>query len=530
MSRHLLKATSLVGVMTLASRVLGLVRDMAFAAFLGAGGTPLMDAFLVALKIPNFLRRLFAEGSFQQAFVPVLAEYKARHGEEATQAFIDRVSGTLAGVLLVITVVGCLAAPALIYLFAPGFQQDGTRFELAAQMLRITFPYLFFISLTALAGAILNTWGRFAVPAFTPVLLNVVQIITVVWIAPTAEDPALVLAGGVFVAGAVQLAFQVPFLMQIAKLPRPRWDWQHSGVRRVLQLMIPSLFGSSITQISLLLDTILASLMVVGSVSWLYFADRLMEFPLGVFGIALATVVLPALSQRHAEGSPEAFRATLDWALRLIFVIAVPASVGLFLLAGPMLATLFQYGAFTARDVDMAASALMAYAVGMFGFTLAKILAPAFFARQDTRTPVRVGLIALGATLLFNIAVVLPWTLAGGEAPHTGLAIATSLGAFVNATLLYRGLRRAGVYTPLPGWGRLLAQVAGANAVMAAVLVYGPPDLATWLAWSGWTRAGQLTLWIGVGGAAYLLALLLLGLRPRDLRSAAGRVTPEAPV
>jgi putative peptidoglycan lipid II flippase len=530
MTRHLLKATSVVGVWTLASRVLGLVRDVAFAAFLGAGAKPLMDAFLVALKIPNFLRRLFAEGSFQQAFVPVLAEYKAKHGEAATRELIDRVTGTLAGVLLVITVVGCLAAPLLVYAFAPGFQQDGTRFELAASMLRITFPYLFFISLTALAGAILNTFGRFAVPAFTPVLLNVVQIITVVWIAPTADDPALVLAGGVFVAGLVQMLFQVPFLMRIAKLPRPRWDWQHPGVQRVLQLMIPSLFGSSITQISLLLDTILASLMVMGSVSWLYYADRLMEFPLGVFGIALATVVLPALSQRHAEASPEGFRATLDWALRLTFVIAVPASVGLFLLAGPMLSTLFQYGEFTVRDVQMASSALMAYAVGMFGFTLAKILAPAFFARQDTTTPVRVGLIALGATMAFNVFVVLPWTLMDGEAPHTGLAIATSLGAFVNAGLLYRGLRRAGVYQPLPGWGPLLLQVGLANLAMGAVLSYGSPELSVWLGWGAATRISQLGLWVGAGALTYLVVLVAAGLRPRHLRTAAVRAPEGGPV
>jgi putative peptidoglycan lipid II flippase len=526
MSRHLLKATSVVGLNTLLSRVLGLVRDVAFAGFLGAGGGPLMDAFLVAFKIPNFLRRLFAEGSFSQAFVPVLAEWKQKHGEAATAELVERTAGTLAGVLGLVTLVGVVAAPLLILLFAPGFQSDGTRFELAVDMLRWTFPYLLFIALTALAGSVLNLYGRFAVPAFTPVWLNVVNIGTVVWLAPGSERPELVLAAGVFVAGLVQLAFQLPFLRQIGMLRLPRWGWSHPGVKKIMTLMLPAMFGSSVTQVSLLLDTILASLMVVGSVSWLYYADRLMEFPLGVFGIALATVVLPALSQRHAESSPVEFQKTLDWALRLVFVFGTAASVGLFVLAGPMLTTLFQYGKFEARDVEMAAYALMPYAVGMFGFTLVKILAPAFFARQDTRTPVRIGLTALAVTVGFNLAVVLPWTMAEGVAPHAGLAAATSLGALCNAALLYRTLVASGAYRPSAGWGALLLKVGLANAAMAALLWVGAGELALWLEWGAATRIIHLTGLIALGGAVYLAALWLMGLRREDLR---GHV-PAAPL
>ena len=518
MSRHLLKATSVVGFNTFASRVLGLVRDVAFAGFLGAGGGPLMDAFLVAFKIPNFLRRLFAEGSFSQAFVPVLAEWRTRHGEPATAELIQRTAGTLAGVLGLVTLVGVVAAPLLIVVSAPGFQTDGTRFELAVAMLRWTFPYLLFISLTALAGSVLNLYGRFAVPAFTPVLLNLVNIATVVWLAPGSDRPELVLAGGVFVAGLVQLAFQLPFLRAIGLLGWPRWGWDHPGVRKIMSLMLPSLFGSSVTQLSLLLDTILASLMAVGSVSWLYYADRLMEFPLGVFGIALATVVLPALSRRHAEDSPLEFQRTVDWALRLTCVFGSAASVGLLVLAGPMLATLFRYGAFDARDVEMAALALMPYAVGMFGFTLVKVLAPAFFARQDTRTPVRIGLTALAVTVAFNLAVVLPWTLAEGVAPHAGLATATSLGALVNATLLYRGLCRSGAYRRSAGWGSLLLRIVAANAAMAAVLLLGAGELGRWLAWGATERIAHLAGLIVLGGGTYLAVLWIAGVRREDLR------------
>jgi putative peptidoglycan lipid II flippase len=498
--------------------VLGLARDVAFAGFLGAGGGPLMDAFLVAFKIPNFLRRLFAEGSFSQAFVPVLAEWKTKHGDAATAELVERTAGTLAGVLGLVTLVGVVAAPVLILVSAPGFQSDGTRFDLAVEMLRWTFPYLLFISLTALAGSVLNIHGRFAVPAFTPVLLNVVNIASVAWFAPGSERPQLVLALGVFVAGLTQLAFQLPFLRQIGMLRWPKWGWHHPGVRKIMSLMLPSLFGSSVTQISLLLDTVLASLMVVGSVSWLYYADRLMEFPLGVFGIALATVVLPALSQRHAEASPVEFQKTLDWALRLVFVFGTAASVGLFVLAAPMLAALFRYGAFDAHDVQMSAYALMPYAIGMFGFTLVKILAPAFFARQDTRTPVRIGLTALAVTVGFNLVVVLPWTLNAGVAPHAGLATATSLGALCNAALLYRKLTASGAYRASSGWGALLLRVALGNTAMGAVLWFGAGDLAVWLEWSAPVRILHLTGLIAVGAAVYFAALWLMGMRREDLR------------
>ncbi|HHC71821.1 MAG TPA: murein biosynthesis integral membrane protein MurJ, partial [Thiotrichales bacterium] len=328
MSRGLLRSTAVVSAMTLVSRVLGFVRDMVFARFFGAGEA--MDAFFVAFKIPNFMRRLFAEGAFSQAFVPVLSEYRQQRGQEAVKALVDRVAGVLGGVLAMITVVGVVAAPLLILLFAPGFlRESADKFDLAADLLRFTFPYLFFISLTAFAGGILNSYGRFGVPAFTPVLLNLVLIGFALWVAPLFETPVVALALGVLVAGATQLAFQLPFLLRLGLLPRPRWDRAHEGVRKILRLMMPALFGSSVAQINLLLDTLIASFLVSGSVSWLYYSDRLMEFPLGVFGIALSTVILPSLSRRHADGSGEAFSATLDWALRWALLIAVPATVGL---------------------------------------------------------------------------------------------------------------------------------------------------------------------------------------------------------
>jgi putative peptidoglycan lipid II flippase len=392
--------------MTLLSRVLGFARDVVLARFFGAG--PVMDAFFVAFKIPNFMRRLFAEGAFSQAFVPVIGEYRTRREHAEVQALVDRVAGTLGAVLALVTLIGVIAAPALILIFAPGFAIGDDRYDMAVGMLRLTFPYLLFISLVSLAGGILNTYGRFGVPAFTPVLLNVVLIAAAIWGAPLVEQPGMALAGGVFVAGLVQLAFQIPFLKRLKLLPRPRFDRAHEGVRRIFHLMLPALFGSSVAQISLLLDTLIASFLVAGSVSWLYYSDRLMEFPLGIFGIALATVILPGLSQRHAAGERQAFSATLDWALRLVWLVATPAAVGLFLLAGPMLATLFQYGEFSEHDTRMAAWSLMAYAIGLMGFSLVKVLAPGYFARQNTRTPVRIGIVALGVNLGLNIAFVVP--------------------------------------------------------------------------------------------------------------------------
>jgi len=350
--RLLLKSTSTVGAMTLLSRVLGLVRDMVFARLFGA--TFLMDAFFVAFKIPNIFRRWSAEGAFSQAFVPVFADYDQNQSRAEVQALVDRVSGTLGLLLLVFTVVGIVAAPLLILVFAPGFAtapDEADRFDLAVDMLRLTFPYLFFISLTALAGSILNTYQRFSMAAFSPVLLNVVMIVFAAFVAPYYHRPGMALAAGVFAAGVVQLLFMLPNLRQIGMLPRPKWGLAHSGVRRIMRLMAPAIFGSSVAQISILLDTLIASFLVTGSISWLYYSDRLMEFPLGIFGIALATVILPNLSRQHASASQAQFAATLDWSIRFVILISAPASVGLVLLAGPVLATIFYGGEFTAGDV-----------------------------------------------------------------------------------------------------------------------------------------------------------------------------------
>lgn len=518
MAPSLARSTSTVGVMTLLSRVLGFLRDVTFAVIFGAGAG--MDAFLVAFKIPNFMRRLFAEGAFAQSFVPVLSATKSREDEAAVQHLIDVVAGTLGLILVGVTVVGVLAAPALIYLFAPGFAGQPAQFDLAVDLLRLTFPYLLFISLTAFAGGILNTYGRFGVPAFTPVLLNVCMIGAAVGLASYFPRPEMALALGVFVAGIVQLLFQLPFLARLRHLPRPRWGWAEPQVRRIIKLMLPILFGSSVAQINLLLDTVIASFLASGSVSWLYYADRLMEFPLGVFSIAIATVILPNLSARHASQSKREFSATLDWALRLLAVIGLPAMVGLFVLAGPLVVTLFNYRSFTAHDAAMSQYALMAYALGFMGFSLVKVLVTGFFSREDSRTPVRCGVISLVCAMAMNLIFVGALVLADWRAPHAGLALATSLGAFVNAGLLYRYLRQAGVYHPSTAWRGLLWQVLSGCVAMGAVLAYGAAGLDAWVARDALSRLIWLLTWIGAGALTYFAVLGLLGVRPRDFTTA----------
>jgi len=521
MSRRLLKSTGIVSAMTTLSRVLGLVRDVVFAQFLGAGGAT--DAFFVAFKIPNFLRRLFAEGAFAQAFVPVLTEYKTQRSEAEVRNLVQNVAGTLGGILFVLTVLAAVASPALVMLFAPGFIDEPARFDLTAEMLRITFPYLLFISMVALAGSILNAFGRFAVPAFTPVFLNVVLIGVVIWAAPYFEKPVVALAWGVFIAGIVQLLFQLPFLKRLGLLMWPKWGVRDEGVRRIGKLMLPAIFGSSVAQINLLFDTIIASFLVAGSVSWLYYSDRLVEFPLGVFGIALATVILPSLSQKHAESDPVAFSRTLDWALRWVLVIGAPATVGLFVLSGPILTTLFYYGAFDIQDVDMARLSLMAYSLGLLGFIGVKVLAPGYYARQNIKTPVRIGIIAMVINMGLNIVFVVPMVMFDIEGPHSGLALATACSAFINAGLLFRGLRKEGVLQVLPGWGLLAVRVLIASLLMAAVLVWGAGDLSGWLQWHLWQRVGGLVLWIAVGGGVYFGALWVMGIKIRELM---GRANP----
>ena len=517
MSQRLLKSTAVVGGNTLLSRVLGLVRDIVIARVFGAeAGT---DAFFVAFKIPNFFRRLFAEGAFSQAFVPVLAEYKAKENRRALQELIANTAGTLGGILLVLTILAELAAPWLVIVFGPGFYlEGGDKYVLTVDMLRITFPYLMLISLTALAGGVLNSFGRFAVPAFTPILLNLSMIGAAVWLAPQMAEPVTGLAWGVFIAGVVQLAFQLPFLARLGLLRWPRWGRGHVGVRKIMRLMLPAIVGTSVVQINLLIDTIIASFLITGSVTWLYYADRMVEFPLGVFGIALATVILPRLSQEHAGADPQAFSRTLDWALRLVLVIGLPATMGLFMLAAPIISTLFEYDAFAATDVQMAALALMAYAIGLPAFILIKILAPAFYARQDMKTPVGIAIRAMFANIGLNLLFVVPMVIYGITGPHAGLALATGLAAWLNAGLLWRGLRQQAIYQPQPGWWRLSLQVGVALVGMLAVLWLGTADESRWTGWSWSERGTQLLLWIAGGGASYMLILWIMGLRPAALR------------
>lgn len=501
--------------MTMISRVLGFARDVVFARIFGADAAT--DAFFLAFKIPNFLRRLFAEGAFSQAFVPVFTEYKEQRDEQEMKELVDRVAGTFGVVLFVITLIGVIAAPLLIMAFGPGFLGDETKYNLAVEMLRITFPYIFFISLVAFAGSILNSYGKFGVPAFTPVFLNITLICAAIWGAPMMDTPIVALAWGVFVAGLVQLVFQLPFLKKLGMLPRPRWGAAHDGVKRIMKLMMPAIFGSSVVQINLLFDTLIASFLITGSISWLYYSDRLVEFPLGVFGIAMATVILPKLSKDVATASMDTFSKTLDWALRWVLVIGAPAAVGLAVLAAPMLATLFFGGQFSAEDVRMASLSLMAYSVGLLGFILVKVLAPGFYARQDTKTPVRIGIIAMLWNMGLNVAFVVPLVMMDFKGAHSGLALATAGSAFINAGMLFHRLRKDGVFHVQPGWFLFGFRVLLASVVMGGCLYWFAEPLEVWTEWDTLTRAMHLLMWIALGVVLYFGTLLLSGLRIKPL-------------
>lgn len=514
----LLRSSALVGSMTMTSRVLGLLRDVVVAAFVGA--TANADAFFVAFKIPNFLRRLFAEGAFSQAFIPVLADYKASGSRAAVKALIDRVSGVLGGSLLFITAISMVAAPVITAIFAPGFVSQPEKFALTAEMIRITFPYLMLISMTGFCGAILNSYGRFAVPAFTPVFLNLSLIFAALVAAPWFEVPVFALAWGVLFAGVIQLLFQLPSLYRLELVPRPRWDTKDEGVRRILKLMVPALFGVSVGQINLLLDTVLASFLPTGSVSWLYYSDRLAELPLGIFGIAIATVILPNLSAHRAAARESHFSGTLDWAVRWVLLIGVPSALALVLLAEPILITLFQYGKLTSNDVSMSALSLQAYSIGLVAFMLVKVLAPGFYARKDTATPVKIGIIAMVANMFMNILLAVPlmylWNVG-----HVGLALATSLAAILNAALLLRGLLRSGFFQFQPGWVSYLWRLLFACACMVAAILWLAPEHANWLGWHWQRRVGELLLLCAAGVAVYFVALWLLGTRMSQLRAPA---------
>ena len=501
--------------MTLASRVLGFVRDQVLAIVFGAGATT--DVFLVAFKIPNFLRRLFAEGAFAQAFVPVFTEYKETRSQEALRDLAAHVVGTLSLILLVISTLGVMLAPLLVMLFAPGFIDEQERFDLATHMLRITFPYLFFVSLLAYAGSIQNTFGQFAIPSFTPVLLNICMISAALWLSPHFEQPIVALAWGVFTAGVVQLALQLPFLQKLGLLPKPRWSWKHSGVRRILKLMAPAVLGSSVAQINLLLDTVIASFLTVGSLSWLYYSDRLMEFPLGILGVTLGTIILPRLSREHAQKSPEQFKQTIDWAVRLACLIGIPSAIGLIMLAAPMLSTLFEYGKFTASDTRMASYSLIAYSVGLPAFILIKIFAPAFFARQNTKTPVRIGIIALISNMAYNLILVLPMVWLDFTAPHTALAMATSMSAWQQAWMLYSKLGEQDIYKAsqsLIGFCKRM--------IVPWLVLAGTVWLASGADWSAMDASARVLRLLGIivlGAGTYAIALLVFGIRPKHMAS-----------
>jgi len=507
MSEKLFKSTAIVSMMTFISRILGFVRDIVIARMFGAGLGA--DVFFVAFKIPNFLRRLFAEGAFSQAFIPVLAEYRQR-GDKDLKQLIANTSGTLASILFAITALGVIAAPLLIMVFAPGFIDNPHKIGLAGDLLKITFPYLFFISLTALAGSILNSFGKFAVPAFTPVFLNLSLISCALWLSPQLDEPVTALAWGVFIGGLVQLLFQIPFLIKIGQLPKPRWGWKDSGVQKILTLMIPAMFGVSVAQINLLLDTLLASFLVTGSISWLYYSDRLVEFPLGVFGIALSTVILPSLSKKHASASKAEFSHTIDWALRWVFIIATPAAIGLIWLAEPLLMTLFQYGEFTPEDAHKASLSLMAYGLGLLPFIFIKVLAPGYFARQDTKTPVKIGIIAMVTNMVLNIILMMHYA-------HVGLALATSISAVLNAGLLYAGLRKIGVYQPDAGWGRFILKLLIPNTALLLLLFWLTPDITTWIEGSVWQRATMLFGLISASIILYFVTLSFIGIKVKQL-------------
>ena len=528
----MLKSVLSFSSMTMISRVLGLVRDWSISYSFGTSAVT--DAFWVAFRIPNFLRRLFAEGSFSTAFVPVFTEVKETRSHAELRELMSRVSGTLGAVLLVVTALGLLLTPQLASLFSDGRAADPQKYALLTDLLRLTFPFLLFVSLTALAGGALNSFQRFAMPALTPVILNLCMIAGALWLAPKLNVPILAMGWAVLLAGLLQLLFQFPSLKRIDLLTLPRWGWSHPDVRRVMTLMVPTLFGSSIAQINLLLDTVIAARLYDGSQSWLSQADRFLELPLGLFGVALGTVILPALSRHHVKTDGEGFSAALDWGLRTTLLIAVPAMVGLMLLATPLVATMFQYGKFTAFSTQMTALSVFGLSFGLPAFALVKVVLPAFYARQDTRTPVRAGVVALGVNMLLNIGflvlvyqvMVTPEVRALGvmealrRTPglHLALGLASAVASYVNLGLLWYWLSRSGAYRHLPGWPRFLLRLLLSCLVMAAVVALGLHGLPNFTAMDKWHRIGGLLGLVAAGGFSYVLVQVALGFRPRELR------------
>jgi len=508
------RSTIIVSAMTMLSRVLGLVRDIVLLNVFGAGKD--FDTFVVAFRIPNFFRRLFAEGAFSQAFIPVLTEYKTSKTHAEVQILISRVFGCLLTAMSLLTFVAMVAAPAIIYLYAPGFHNDPEKFDLAVDMFRLTIPYLMFMSLTAFASSILNSYGSFASPAFSPVLLNIAMIAGAWWLTPFMAEPIMALGWAVVVAGVLQLAIQIPELWKKNLLIPPKVDFKHEGVDRILKLMLPALFGVSVTQINLLLNTIWASFMQDGSVSWLYSAERMTELPLGLIGVAIGTVILPSLSARHAEQDQAKFKSMIDWAAKIIMLVGIPASIALFMLSTPIIQALFQRGEFTLEDTHMTALALQCMSAGVISFMLIKVFAPGFYAQQDTKTPVRVGLMAVAANAILNVVFIGFFKLIDWHAEHMALALASSGSALVNAGMLYFYLHKRNIYRFGAHWKKLGFQFLVANITMIAALAYAltwyQGDIAQWL------RIAEVIGLCVLGVAAYVIGLLITGFRPRHLK------------
>jgi putative peptidoglycan lipid II flippase len=520
MSRGFFRSTAIVGITTLLSRITGLARDVVYATVVPAVA---MEVFVLANQIPNLLRRLFAEGAFSQAFVPVVAEYRANRRTQEVRELVDAVAGTLGSVLALVSILGVIAAPLIVLIVAPGFIAKGEgQYALAVEMLRWTFPYLLFVSMTALAAGVLNSYGKFALPAFTSVVLNLVMIVFAIWVSPWFEEPVLALAVGVFVGGLLQVGIQVPALLRLRVLRWPRWNLRHEAVRRIAVLMGPAIIGSSMGQLSVMVSTGIASLLADGSMTWLYFADRLVEFPLGVFSIALATVILPSLSAQHANRTVHEFSETLAWAVRLVCLIVIPASVALFTLAGPLTVSLYHYGRFTPADVQMTRLALMAFSFALLGWSLIKVLATGYYARQDTKGPVRVAMWALGLTMALNLLVVLALWLSGhlkSPGAHALLAATNGVGALLNATLLYTGLVRRRILRPGQALGGfLLGRMLVASALMAGLLFWFGGEVEAWILAPKLLRIGWLASLVAGGVAVYFGVLWLLGVRIHQFR------------
>ena len=513
----LLRSSAVFSAMTLLSRIAGFARDALQSRIFGSSAA--MDAFVIAYRIPNYLRRIFAEGSMQMAFVPVLNEIRERGDKAALKDFVDHMAGALFSVVFVVAGIGMLAAPLIAAVFAPGAVNEPGKFELIEQMLRITFPYLIFISMMALAASVLNSFGKFALPAVTPVLHNLTVIAAMLWLAPRFDVPAKALAWGVLAAGILQLLVLWPSLGKLGLRPTLKPGFGNPDVKRVAKLMLPTLFSSSVAQLNLLVGTIFASLLATGSQTWLYLSDRLVEFPLGLFGVAIGTVILPHLSRRHAATDAEGYGAALDWGLRLALLAGVPAALGLLLLAEPLTAVVYQGGKFTGHDTRMAAISLSAMSLGIPAFMLSKVLSPAFYARQDTRTPMRAAILTVIANVLLTIALTTPLWLNKVPGAHGGIALATGLAGIFNAWLLWRYLKRAGLLRPQPGWGRYWLRLGVACAVMAAVVLGLRLYIGDWTTMPSLLhRALLLLAVVAAGGIAYVLALLAMGMRPRDLR------------